>query len=78
MESTDPIPTEETPVKNETLSHYRTPKNKYGETIYIPVVDVRDGLAERMLGESMLKAARSSKYIVYNRYHQSAKKISKI
>lgn len=57
----------------ELLSHYRLAKNKYGETIKIPVVDVRDGLSYRIMAYQMGKG-RGSKYIAYNEYHQSRKK----
>lgn len=65
----------ETPAEKVYLSHYIQTKDKFGNPVNIPVIDVRDGLAERMLAESMLKASRSSKYIVYNRYHVSPKKV---
>ena len=58
----------------EQLSHFREAVNKYGQTIYVPVVDVRDGMAERALAEQIIKAANRSKYIVYNEYHISRKK----
>jgi len=54
-------------------SHYREATNKYGQIIQVPVVDVRDGIAERMLVMSMIKASNRSKYIVYNEYHRSHK-----
>lgn len=57
-----------------TLSHYRETKNKYGQIIYVPVVDVRDGMAERALADQILKASNRSKYITYNQYHISPKK----
>lgn len=57
-----------------TRSHYIQATNKFGETIYIPVIDVRDGLAERMMAEAFIKASNSSRYITYNRYHISPKK----
>ena len=52
----------------ETLSHFREATNKFGQVIYVPVVDVRDGIAERMLAEQIIKASNRSKYIVYNQY----------
>lgn len=58
----------------ETLSHFREATNKFGQVIYVPVVDVRDGIAERMLAEQIIKASNRSKYIVYNQYHISRKK----
>lgn len=57
----------------ETLSHFREATNKFGQVIYVPVVDVRDGIAERMLAEQIIKASNRSKYIVYNQYHISRK-----
>ncbi len=55
-------------------SHYRVMKNQYGMEITVPVVDVRDGLAYRMMGEQMCKANNRSKFINYNQYHSSPKK----
>jgi hypothetical protein len=57
----------------EQLSHFRETTNKYGQVIYVPVVDVRDGMAERALAEQIIKASNRSKYIVYNQYHISRK-----
>jgi hypothetical protein len=54
-------------------SHYREATNKYGQIIQVPVVDVRDGIAERMVVMSMIKATNRSKYINYNEYHRSHK-----
>ena len=54
-------------------SHYRETINQYGQKIMVPVVDVRDGVAERMLAMSMIKASNRSKYITYNEYHRSHK-----
>lgn len=56
------------------LSHYREATNKYGQVIYVPVVDVRDGMAERALAMQILKAANRSKYINFSEYHVSKKK----
>ena len=65
-------------VQNEgQLSHYIQMTNKYGEPVYIPVVDVRDGVAERALGEQIIKAQNRSKYINYNQYHFSQKQDKK-
>lgn len=65
-------------VQNEgQLSHYIQMTNKYGEPVYIPVVDVRDGIAERALGEQILKAQNRSRYINYNQYHFSQKQDKK-
>jgi hypothetical protein len=55
-------------------SHYRVMKNQYGMEIAVPVVDVRDGLAYRMMAEGMCKASNRSKFINYNQYHSSPKK----
>jgi hypothetical protein len=55
------------------LSYYLQTTNKYGEPVNIPVIDVRDGLAERMLGEQFIKSSNRSKYITYNEYHISRK-----
>lgn len=57
----------------EQLSHYRETTDKYGRKIAVPVVDVRDGMAERALAEQILKASNQSRYITYNRYHVSMK-----
>lgn len=62
----------------EQLSHYRETTDKYGRKIVVPVVDVRDGLAERALAEQILKASNQSKYIVYNRYHFSVKNQNRV
>ena len=55
-------------------SHYREAVNKYGNKIVIPVIDVRDGIAERMIGMNMIKSNNRSKWIVYNQYASSYKK----
>jgi hypothetical protein len=57
----------------EPLSHFREATDKYGRKIYVPVIDVRDGMAERALAEQILKASNKSKYIAYNQYHVSRK-----
>lgn len=54
-------------------SHYREATNKYGQKIMVPVIDVRDGIAERMTAYQMIKASNRSKYINYNEYHRSHK-----
>lgn len=54
-------------------SHYREATNKYGKKIQVPVIDVRDGIAERMIVMSVIKANNRSKYINYNDYHRSHK-----
>jgi len=55
------------------LSYFRETVNKYGQKIYVPVVDVRDGEAERALATQILKASNQSKYMRYNQYHVSKK-----
>jgi hypothetical protein len=55
-------------------SHYRVMKNGYGQDVAVPVVDVRDGLAYRMMADGMCKSNNRSKYINYNQYHSSPKK----
>lgn len=54
-------------------SHYRETVNKYGQKIMVPVIDVRDGIAERLTAYQMIKAANRSKYIQYNEYHKPRK-----
>lgn len=55
------------------LSHYRINYNKYGQEVAVPVVDVRDGIAYRIMAYNMKKASSRSKYLNYNQYHQSRK-----
>lgn len=55
------------------LSHYRVVKNKYGEEVAVPVVDVRDGLTYRMMAMQMIKSGNRSKYLPYTQYHRSYK-----
>lgn len=64
MESTRTVPEEGK------LSHYRISKNKWGQEIKVPVIDVRDGIVERMIAEQMIKATNRSLYINYNEYHK--------
>lgn len=59
--------------EEELLSHYRVAKNKWGQEIAVPVVDVRDGLAYRLMAMQMIKASKRSKWITYNEYHKSQK-----
>jgi len=59
--------------EEELLSHYRVVKNKWGQEVRVPVVDVRDGIVERMITMQMIKATNRSKYINYNQYHTSHK-----
>jgi len=53
----------------ELLSHYRVTVNKYGQEVAVPVVDVRDGPAYRMLAYQTMAGANRSKYMNYNQYH---------
>lgn len=59
--------------EEELLSHYRVVKNKYGQEVGVPVVDVRDGIAYRLMAMQMIKGNNRSKYITYNQYHTSRK-----
>ena len=54
-------------------SHYRETTNKYMQKIQVPVIDVRDGIAERMIAMGTLKATNRSAYITYSEYHRSHK-----
>ena len=56
------------------LSHYIKSENKFGQPVYVPVVDVRDGIAERQLAKQMISAQNRSRYMSYNHYHISPKK----
>jgi hypothetical protein len=58
-------------------SHYRVMKNGYGQDVAVPVVDVRDGLAYRMMADAMCKFGNRSKYMNYNQYNQSPRKTNK-
>jgi len=53
------------------LSHYRISTNRYGQEVRVPVVDVRDGIAYRLMAYQMVKESNRSKYINYNNYHVS-------
>ena len=57
----------------ELLSHYRVNKNKWGQEITVPVIDVRDGLTYRMLAMHTMSGNNRSKWINYNHYHTSRK-----
>jgi hypothetical protein len=61
------------PTTNEKLSHYLEIEHKDGRTIQIPVIDVRDGVVERMIATQIIKAGNKSKHINYNEYHMSHK-----
>ena len=60
------------------LSHYRRWKDRDGVPVNVPVIDVRDGVVETMLAESILKAQNKSKWINYNEYHVSRKRRKEI
>ena len=64
--------------QEEPLSHYITVNDKYGRPIHIPVVDVRDGIGERMLAMAIMKATNKSKYITYSEYHVSRKPVNNL
>jgi hypothetical protein len=55
------------------LSHYRINYNKYGQEVAVPVVDVRDGIAYRLMAMDMDRSNKRSKYTNYNEYHVSQK-----
>jgi hypothetical protein len=65
-------------VEGETSSHYIQTKDSYGRPVNIPVVDVRDGIGERMLAQAIMKATNRSKYITYNEYHVSRKPVNNL
>ena len=64
--------------QTEPLSYYITRYDKYGRQINIPVVDVRDGIGERMLAMAIMKATNRSKYITYSEYHVSRKPVNNL
>lgn len=55
------------------LSHYIQSQDKFGQPVYVPVIDVRDGEVERALAEQVIKAQNRSRYTTYNQYHISQK-----
>jgi len=59
--------TEIVPIEGK-LSHYRKTINKYGQEILVPVIDVRDGLVERIIAMTIIKSVNKSKYMSYNEY----------
>lgn len=61
-------------IEEDKLSHYIQTEDKFGNVVNVPVIDVRDGIVERMLGESMVRGQNRSGYIQYNQYHISHKK----
>jgi len=58
---------------NHLLSHYRITTNKFDQTVAVPVVDIRDGIAYRMMATDMAKTNNRSKWITYTEYHRSFK-----
>lgn len=54
-------------------SHYREATNKYGQKIQVPVIDIRDGITERMMATAMSRSSNRSAYIAYTEYHRSYK-----
>lgn len=56
------------------LSHSRQTLNKYGQQVVVPVIDVRDGVVERMIAAGFIKSTSRSKFINYTEYHRSHKK----
>ena len=56
------------------LSHYIQSQDKFGQPVYVPVIDVRDGIVERQLAEQIIRAQNRSRYMNYNQYHISPKK----
>lgn len=69
----DPMENQTPESAQEPLSHFRETTNKYGVKIYVPVVDVRDGIVERTLAEQIIKASNRSRYMNYTEYHVSRK-----
>jgi len=55
------------------LSHYIHTEDKFGNPVNIPVIDVRDGIAERLLAKTIVSQSSSSKYINYGPYQVSRK-----
>lgn len=55
------------------LSHYRVTTNKYEQKIMVPVIDVRDGITERMTGYHIISQSKRSKFMNYNEYNRSHK-----
>ncbi len=61
-------------IDDEKLSHYIQTEDKYGQPVNVPVIDVRDGVVETLLAESIIRAQNKSKWMNYNQYHVSPKK----
>ena len=59
--------------EDDVLSHYRVVKNKYGQEVGVPVIDVRDGYTYRMLAMETIKRSNRSKHINYGEYQISRK-----
>lgn len=74
--SHDPIET--TSTEEGKYSHYIQRTDQYGRPVNIPVIDVRDGLAERMLAKAIEKSQNRSRYITYTEYHVSRKSLKQI
>jgi hypothetical protein len=55
------------------FSHYRISYNRYGQEVVVPVVDVRDGIAYRLMAMQMDRSNSRSKYTNYNEYNASQK-----
>lgn len=66
--STETVTSEES-----SLSYYIQTSDKYGRPVNIPVIDVRDGAAERALANQFIKTTNRSKFITYTEYHVSRK-----
>lgn len=64
--------------EQELLSHYRVTTNNQGRDVGVPVVDVRDGLAYRIMAYGMVRATNRSKYMNYTEYNRSHKKQTNI
>lgn len=66
------------PEEQQPLSHYVQTSDKYGRQVNIPVIDVRDGIGERLLVQAIIKASNRSKYISFNEYHVSRKPVNNL
>lgn len=55
------------------LSHYREAVTAYGQRVLVPVIDVRDGPAQRAMATQMIKAGNRSLYMNYSHYQLSPK-----
>ena len=62
-------------IQNEgSLSHYIRVTKDNGDTVHVPVIDVRDGMVERALAEQIIKTSNRSRYMNYGMYHISHRK----